>query len=243
LRKYLIVAVAAFAAIAFAAVSYAQGADTATLKVSVSPKDAGTKLKPKNSAFNLEVVNGNTQRTMSDLDIFMPKNVRLSLKGIPSCARDLIEAASCPKSKVLGRGEAKAKAGVNGTTPLDLPFVVTAYKTKSLEGKDMLGFYIDGPGELNFLTETKLTKVSGKYGQKLHIDVPDAAQRTGATSYNGLVSLNIRNLTKKAGKNMLVASTGCAKGKHPYKVDLTFINNGVTDAKVISQTANAKCSK
>jgi hypothetical protein len=243
LRKFLIVAIAAFTAIAFAAVSFAQGADTATLKVSVSPKDAGTKTKPKNSAFNLEVVNGNTQRTMSDLDIFMPKNVRLSLKGIPSCARDVIAAQKCAKSTLLGKGEAKAKAGVNGGAPLDLNFVVSAYKTKSLAGKDMLGFYIDGPGELNFLTETKLTKLSGKYGQKLHIDVPDAAQRTGATSYNGLVSLNIKNLTKKAGKNMLVASTGCVKGKHPYKVDLTFIDNGVTAAGKISQSANAKCTK
>ena len=243
MRKYLIVAVAAFTAIAFAAVSYAQGADTATLKVSVSPKDAGTAKKPKNSAFTLDVVNGNTQRTMSDLDIFMAKNVRLSLKGLPSCARDVIAAAGCPKSTVLGRGEAKAKAGVNGAAPLDLNFVVTAYKTKSLAGKDMLGFYIDGPGELNFLTETKLTKLSGKYGQKLHIDVPDAAQRTGSTSYNGLVSLNIKNLTKKVGKNMLVASTGCAKGKHPYKVDLIFIDNGVTPAGTISKTATAKCTK
>jgi hypothetical protein len=244
LRKYLIVAVAAFTAIAIASVASAQGTDTATLKVSVSPKDAGTKSKPKNTRFNLEVVNSNTSRTMSDLDIFMPKNVTLSLKGIPSCAPNVIALNDCPSSTVLGRGEAHALAGVNGSAPLPLEFVVTAYKTKSaVNGKDMLGFYIDGPGELNFLTETQLKKASGKFGQRLHIDVPDAAQRTGATSYNGLVSLKIENLGKKKGNNYLVSSTGCKNKKHPYKVDLTFIDNTVTPAGKISKSANAKCAK
>jgi hypothetical protein len=244
LRKYLIAALAAVTAIAFSAVAFGQTGDTATLKVNVTPKKAGKKSKPKNSAFDLEVVNANTKRTMSDLDIFMPKNVKLNLKGIPSCPAETIALKSCPRSAVLGEGEAHAVAGVNGTSPLPLEFVVTAFKTKSpVTGKDMLGFFIDGPGSLDFLTETQLKKASGKYGQVLHIDVPDAAQRTGDTSFNGLVSLKIDNLGKKKGNNMLVSSVGCKNKKHPYKVDLTFIDNGVTTAGVISDTATAACKK
>jgi hypothetical protein len=249
LRKYLIAAVAAVAALSFSAVAVGQAGDTAELTVNVTPKKAGKKNKPKNSAFDLEVVNSNTKRTMSDLDIFMPKNVKLNLKGIPSCSRDNIALKSCPASTELGEGTAEAMAGVNGTAPLPLSFVVTAFKTKALDAqgnvsnRDMLGFFIDGPGSLDFLTETTLTKARGKYGQKLHIDVPDAAQRTGATSYNGLVSLKIDDLGKKKGRNMLVSTTGCVKRKHPYKVDLTFIDNGVTAAGVISDTANAGCRK
>jgi hypothetical protein len=245
LRKYLIVAVAAFTAIAFAAVSYAQGTDTATLQVSVAPKDAGTAKKPTNGKFHLNVVNGNVKRTMSDLDVFIAKTAPLSLKGLPKCAPDKIFARSCAKSTVLGTGEAKAKVGVNGPPEnvSDRTFKVTAYKTNSpVTGKEMLGFFIDDGASLQFLTETKLTKVSGsKYGQKLHIDVPELAQRVGAT-YNGLVSLET-TLTKKVGKKYLVSTTGCKNKKHPYKVDLTFIANGVTDAAVISKTANAKCTK
>jgi hypothetical protein len=244
LRKYLIVAIAAFTAIAFAAVSYGQGADTATLKVGVSPKNAGTKKKPKNSTFTLNVVNGNTQRTMSDLDIFIAKTAKLSLKGLPKCDSQTIFMRQCPKSAVLGTGEAKAKVGVNGPPEdvTDLTFKVTAFKTNSpVTGKEMLGFFIDDGGAFQFLTETTLKKASGKYGQRLHIDVPDAAQHVGDT-YNGLVSLNAK-LTKKVGKNYLVASTGCKSKKHPYKVDLTFIANGVTDAAKISKSATAKCSK
>jgi hypothetical protein len=244
LRKYLIVAVAAFTAIAFATVSFAQGADTATLKVSVSPTKAGTKKKPKKVKYTLNIVNGNTLRTMSDLDVFLAKTARLSLKGMPKCAPDRIFARTCPDRTVLGRGEAKAKVGVNGPPQnvRDLTFEVTAFSTNSVvTGKPMLGFFIDDGASLQFLTETTLTKASGKYGQKLHIDVPELAQRAG-TTYNGLVSLRT-TLNKKVGKNALVATTGCKARKHPYKVDLTFIDNDVTTATKISQTANAKCSK
>jgi hypothetical protein len=213
------------------------GPETATLNVKVSPKKAGTKNKPKNSTFVLNVVNGNTSRTMSDLDVFLAKNVKLSLKGMPSCTPDEIFGRSCPKSAVLGTGEAKAKVGVNGTNPTDLTFEVTAYKTQSvITGKDMLGFFIDDGGSLQFLTETTLTKASGKYGQKLHIDVPDAAQRVGASTYNGLVSLNA-TLKKKVGKRYLISTVGCKAKKHPYKVDLTFIPNGVSATVCASLTS------
>jgi hypothetical protein len=245
LRKYLIAAVAAVTAIGFSAVALAQGPDTATLTVKVTPKDAGTKKKPKNSTFTLNVVNGNTSRTMSDLDIFLAKNVKLNLKGMPKCDPDDIFARSCPKRTVLGTGEAKAKVGVNNPDPAqirDLTFKVTAYKTNSpVTGREMLGFFIDDGASLQFLTETTLTKASGKYGQKLHIDVPELAQRVG-TTYNGLVSLRA-TLKKKVGKRSLISSVGCAAKKHPYKVDLTFIDNQVTTAAVISDTANARCTK
>jgi hypothetical protein len=241
LRKYLIVAVAAISALAFAAASFGQGTDTATLSTKLTPKNAGTKKKPTNSKLRLTVVNGNQNRTMSDLDIFMPKTLKVSLKGMPSCSNADISTRSCPKSALLGKGEAKAKTGVNGTAPGDLTFDVKAYKTKSaVNGKDMLGFVIDN-GTLLFLTETKLSKAGGKYGQKLHIDVPELAQHAG-TSFNGLVSLDT-TLGKKKGKHKLLATVGCAKKKQPFKVNLTFIDNGVTTATTLSDTATSKCTK
>jgi hypothetical protein len=242
LRKYLIVAIAALTALAFAAVSIAQTPDKATLTTKLTPTNAGTKKKPKNAKLKLKIVNANTSRTMSDLDIFLPKNLKVSLKGMPSCDGATILARSCPKSSVLGTGEAKAKTAVNGSSPGDLTFDVKAFKTKSPStGKDMLGFFIDDGGALQFLTETTLTKAGGKYGQKLHIDVPELAQHAG-TSYNGLVSLDT-TLGKKKGKNKLLATTGCTKKKQPFKVDLTFIPNGVTDGTVLSDTSTSKCTK
>ena len=149
---------------------------------------------------------------------------------------------------MLGNGEAKAKVGVNGdpANVRDLTFDVTAFKTNSpVTGKEMLGFFIDDGASLQFLTETTLTKASGKYGQKLHIDVPELAQHVGTRrlTYNGLVSLNAK-LGKKIGKKYLISTTGCTKKKHPYKVDLTFIDNTVTTAGTSSRTRPPpKCSK
>ena len=241
MRKYLVVAVAALTALAFAAVSIAQTPDKATLTTKLTPKNAGTKKKPANSKLRLKVANANTDRTMSDLDIFMPKTLKVSLKGLPSCDPATIFAKSCPKATVLGTGTAVAKTGVNGTNPGTLTFDVKAFKTKSaVNGKDMLGFYIES-GTLQFLTETTLTKAGGKYGQKLHIDVPELAQHAGS-SYNGLVSLDT-TLSKKKGKNKLIASIGCKKKKQPFKVDLTFIANGKTNAAVLSDTSTSKCTK
>jgi hypothetical protein len=244
LRKYLIAAVAALTVVAFAAVASAQGGG-ATLNTKITPKDAGTKRKPKNSTFNLNVVSDDTRRTMSKLDVFIAKTARLSLKGLPKCDPATIFARQCPANTVLGRGEAKAKVGVNGPPQnvTDRTFEVTAFKTNSpTTGKEMLGFFLDDGGSLQFLPESKLTKVKGKkYGQKLHIDVPELAQHVGAT-YNGLVSLQA-TLKKKAGKNKLVATTGCVKHKHLYKTVLTFIDNTVTPAGKFGDTDTARCSK
>jgi hypothetical protein len=254
LRKYLIVAVAALLAVAVTAVSStAQSADTFTVKTTVKPKKAGTKTNPKNSTLELKVVNGNTKKTMSDLDIYLPKSAKVSLKGLPSCANADIGTPKCA-TKVVGTGEAKALVGVDGPAPQPITFVVTAYKTKSvLNGKDMLGFFIDGPGGLDFLTETQLKKASGKYGQRLHIDVPEAAQRTGASSFNGLVSLQIggrsatgtrfKPLGKKSGNNKLIATTNCVNKKHPFKTVLTFIENEVTRPDKLSKTSTSRCTK
>ena len=245
MRKFLIVAIAAITAVAFATVALAQGgADTATLTTKVTPKNAGTKKKPTNAKLDLTVVNNNTQRTMSALDIFLPKTMRISLKGMPTCSSADIVARHCPASSILGHGDAKAKVGVNGPPQnvTDLTFDVKAVKTASQKtGKPMLGFIIDDGGSLLFLTETKLSKASGKFGQKLHIDVPELAQHVGAT-YNGLVSLHTV-LSKKKGKNKLVATTGCNKKKHPFKVVLTFIDNGVTTAAKYGDTSTSKCTK
>jgi hypothetical protein len=247
LRKYLIVAAAAFTAIAFAAVSYAQAGDTATLDAKLTPKNAGTKQKPTNSTFTLDIVNDNTQRTMSELDVFMPTTVKLSLKGMPTCDPTTMFALDCPKSSQLGTGEAHALVGVNAANPEPRVFDVIAYKTTSLKpgqtNKPMLGFFLDerGGNDLKFLTETTLRKASGKYGQKLNIEVPKLAQQVGET-YNGLVSLNAK-LVKKKGRNKLISSTGCKRKKHPYKVALTFIDNPLTTKAVITDTDTAPCTK
>jgi hypothetical protein len=245
LRKYLLAAVAALAAVAITAVSTsAQAGDTFTLSTKLAPKDAGTKQNPKSSKLTLNVVNGNQRRTMSELDIYFPKAAKLGLTGLPSCTPAKINALQCPASTKFGKGEARALVGVNGTNPQPRIFDVTAYKTTSAAtGKPMLTFFLDerGGNDLRFLPETTIKKASGKYGQRLNLKVPTLAQQVGQT-YNGLVSLKINDLGKKKGKNALIATTGCKNKKHPFKTVLTFINNTVTDARKLTKTSTSKCT-
>ena len=249
MRKFLIVAVAAIAAISFAAVSFAQGGSGATLDVKVSPKNAGTKKKPKNSTFTLDVVSEDTFRTMDELDVYLAKNVKLNLKGMPTCSNEDIFAKQCSRRTVLGTGEAKAKVGVNGPVDQigDRTFKVTAYKTPDPDnGKPMLGFFIDD-GTFQFLAETTLKKASGKYGQRLNIEVPQLAQyvgdpASGTATYNGLVSLKAK-LTKKVGKKYLISTVGCKKKKHPYRTVLSFIDNTVRPEGSAAATDNGACKK
>ena len=67
-----------------------------------------------------------------------------------------------------------------------------AYKTKSqVNGKPMLGFFIDD-GAPPVPDRDQALQGHGQYGQKLHIEVPELAQRVGTapTQFNGLVSLH-----------------------------------------------------
>jgi hypothetical protein len=237
------------AAVAFATVSFAQSGSGATLDTTVAPANAGTKSKPKNTTFTMNIVNQDTFKTMSELDVYLAKNVKFNLKGMPSCSNAKITAETCPKSTLLGTGEAKAKVGVNGPVEDigDRTFKVKAYKTPHPKtGKAMLGFYIDD-GMFKFLANTTLTAASGKYGQRLHIEVPLLAQyvgdpNSGNVTYNGLVSLYAK-LTKKVGSKYLVSTVGCANKKHPYRTVLTFIDNTVRPKGTAEATDTAPCTK
>ena len=234
MRKFLIVAIAAFTAIAFTATSYAQSG--ATMKVKVTPNKAGTKKKPKNSKINLSVVNEDTSRTMSKLVITTSKTFKLSTKGLTKCNADTLEqqgVSACPKASRVGKGVAEALVGVNGPNPTALTFDVTAVVTGSrniafdLQGRQ-LPVHVMAPGKIS--------------GRKLTIQVPNAAQQPVPGTYAGLVSLEA-TLSGRKGKNYLASTNGCTSKKHPFSSTLTFIDNGVSPAGNVTAKANAACKK
>jgi hypothetical protein len=236
LRKYLIVAIAALACLVFATTaSLAQIPDKATMHVSIKPKKAGTKKKPKNSSIELNIENANTARTLNKLTITAPKTFVLSAKGLTKCDEAALTANgpdACPKASKVGTGEAHALAGVTATNPTPLTFDVTAY----VLGPKKLGFYLAGREVgINVLSPGTIK------GRKLIIQVPAAAQQL-AGLYNGLVSIHT-TLKAKKGKHYLASTTGCKNKKHPFSVALDFINNGATTATTLTAKASSKCSK
>jgi hypothetical protein len=234
LRKYLIVAIAALTAVAFTTVSFAQTPDKATMKVTIKPKKAGTKKKPKNSSIELNIVNENHQRTLNKLTITSPKTFHLSAKGLTKCDEAVLSSSgpdACPKGSKVGSGTATALAGVTGPKPASLTFDVTAF----VLGPKKLGFFLAGrEAPINVLSPATIK------GQKLIIQVPAEAQQL-AGLYNGLVSIHT-TLKGKKGKHYLASTTGCKGKKHKFGAALQFINNGATTAKTVKTTGSSKCS-
>jgi hypothetical protein len=236
LRKYLIVAIAALTAMAFTAVALAQ-TPAATMKVTIKPKKAGTKKKPKNSSIELNIVNNDPKRTLGKLTIASPKTFRLSAKGLTKCSQATVEnsgPAACPKASKVGGGTASALVGVNSptTAPTPLTFDVTAL----VLGPKKLGFYLAARElPINVLSPGQLK------GNKLIITVPDAAQQPAAGVYAGLKSIHT-TLKGKKGKHFLAQTTGCKKKKHAFSTVLHFINNGVSPAGDVTVKGSSKCS-
>ncbi|MGH2949102.1 MAG: hypothetical protein ACRDPC_23095 [Solirubrobacteraceae bacterium] len=233
MRKYLIVAIAALTAVAFATVAIAQ-APEATMDVTVTPKKAGKKKKAKNSQIRLEIENQDTSRTMSELTITSPKTVKLSTRGLTQCDATTLEnegPSGCPRASRVGKGTASALLGVNTANPSPLTFDVVAVVT----GRRNIGFHLAAreiptvvlaPGTLS--------------GRKLTIEVPDAAQQPVPGTYAGLVSLEA-TLKAKEGKRTLVSTTDCKRKKHAYSTVLTFVDNGVSPAGTVTAKATSAC--
>jgi hypothetical protein len=267
LRKYLIVAVAALTAVAFATVAVAQ-APEATMNVSVTPKNAGTKKKPKRSTINLSVKNSDSSQTASRIEIWLPKAIKINTKGLKKCdVGELgLRGPSACKGAEAGEGEALARAGVsrNGVynaNPGQLPFIVTPFVadpktgTSSFDRNADIVFYLQQAdklpseggkpaGNINGVAVGRLSRASGKYGSKLTVDIPEEpAQQYPAGQYNGLEQLDA-TLFKRKGKRSLVTTTRCKSKKHPFKTAITFVPNPApAKATKVETTANASCSK
>jgi hypothetical protein len=250
LRKYLIAALAACIAVGAVAVSApAQNPTGIDLKVNLLPPKSGTKNKPRSTKIHFVTTNKDVSQTADRIKIWIPKTLTISNKGFPKCSTATLEDPAkgpdaCPKGSEVGGGTALARAGVNvnPTNPPQLPFDVRAFVT----GKKSLVFHIRStqPGiEIVALTPAKLKSASGKYGQLLDVTIPYEPAQFYLGQYNGLEELDV-TLGAKRGKNMLIASTGCKKGKAPFKTEIGFAPNpNPPKAETLSDTANAKCRK
>ncbi len=232
MRKYLIVAIVATTAMAFAATSFG-ATPAATMKVSVSPKKAGKKKKPKNSSIHLTIKNNDPKKTLSSLVITSPKTFKLSGKGLKTCKEaDLVSGgpAACSKASKLGKGTANALLGVNGTSPTPLHFDVTPI----LVGKSRIDFNLYTPAIGNLISPAKIK------GRKLTITVPDQAQQPLPGTWAGLVDIDT-TLKAKKGKHYFASTVGCKKKKHAFSTKLVFADNGVSDFTPVTVKGSSKC--
>jgi hypothetical protein len=244
LRKFLIVAVAAITVVAVTTVALAQ-TPGATMSVTLKPKKAGSKQKPKDTSLSLEIVNSDFSQTASRIEVWLPKSLRFATAGKKKCSIATLGnggPSACPTASKIGGGTAVARGGVNvnPTNPLKLPFKVTAFLT----GKKSLAFYIKQVGgNIEGVAPAKIRKASGKYGSKLDISIPEIpAQQYPPGNYNGLERLKTTLGSTKKGKSVL-KSIGCKNKKAPFKARVHFVANpNPPKVATVETTANAACS-
>ena len=237
MRKYLVAGVAATTALAFGATAVVAQTPEATMTVSVSPTKAGTKQKPKSEKLTLTIVNSNTQRSASALDIKAPGTIKLSGKGLPKCSATKLDTqgkAVCPKQSNVGGGSASALLGVNTPAPQQLHFKVTAF----VGGPKSINFYLEGVEQRGI----KIVAPGTIKGQTLHVDIPQAAQQPITGVWAGLESLTT-TISKKIGSHAVVSSNGCKSKKHKFTTTITFADNGVAPPGTVTVSAPATCRK
>lgn len=237
MRKYLIAAIAALAALAMATVAVAQSGDvTATTKV--SPTKSGTKKKPRSIKVTTFVQNNVPNTTAAKIEIDFPKTVKISGKGLTSCKLSAIQAngpSACPSKSKAGTGLSHA---VVGPDRIPLNFDVTAF----VGGKNLVIFYIKQQGgTVSKALSGKISKGSGGFAQKLVITIPPDLQQPAPGLYAALVDLK-STLQLKKGKNALISSVGCKNKKHKFGAKLTFAPNPAQPPKPSATgSSTAKC--
>lgn len=239
MRKYLIAAIAALAALAMATVAVAQSGDvTATTKV--SPTKSGTKKKPRSIKVTTFVQNNVPNTTAAKIEIDFPKTVKISGKGLTSCKLSAIQAngpSACPSKSKAGTGLSHA---VVGPDRIPLNFDVTAF----VGGKNLVIFYIKQQGgTVSKALSGKISKGSGGFAQKLVITIPPDLQQPAPGLYAALVDLK-STLQLKKGKYALISSVGCKNKKHKFGAKLTFAPNPAQPPKPSATgTSTATCKK
>ncbi len=264
MRKYLIAAVAALTALCLTAVALAQNpapAPKLTIK-KATPKDAGTKTKPKPARLSLLVKNNvESKTTMDILDLYLPKTWKVSGKGLPACDHIKLaterDASACPRGSKAGSGSANAILGPYSPTPSPLKFKVTVFNGTKKQLLFLLqqvhpttGAPISGGVETALKGTVK--KASGKYGSRISIKVPDGKgeyaqfpniQQPAPGVYSALVDLSA-NIYLKKGSKSLLSSTGCSGGRYPFQAVLRYSDNPTPPAKRTAKTtASKRCTK
>lgn len=236
MRKLLMGAVAASAILAMGAGAIAQTPES-RLTVSASPKDAGTKRKPKNTKLTFELSVNKPGTTVGAIELKLPKQLKLSGKGLGRCNFDDLNAGGptvCPaKSKAGPDGEAHAVVGP-ANAPID--FVVSPF----VEDSNTLMFYLN-----SLVAQRAIRGEITSKGRKLTIEIPEDLRRPGGLDAS-LTGIKQTFSGKVGKKKFLVSSTGCRKKKWKFSGNLVFANDRIDGNPApadLTSKATAKCRK
>lgn len=243
MRKLLTGAVVASASLAVVAGAVAQAPES-TFSADVSPSNAGTKQKPKNTTLEFGVTLDKPNTTVEFIDLGLPKGLKLSGKGMKSCSVDTLAAqgpTGCPSGSKAGpAGTATADLGPEGPSQQQLNFEVTPFVLDS----DTFVFYVASDTGSGVAVQSPITgEITGK-GRKLRIRIPQELRQPVPGVDASLTSLN-QSFKGKRGSKYIVSSTGCKNRKHKFTGKLTFTTraDGAAVPGPVGLKTKASCRK
>jgi len=206
--------------------------------VSVSPKKAGTKKKPKKVGLGLFIANNvESKTTASHIQIDLPSTMRIGSKDLAKCSAATIESrqstSSCPRKSIVGDGVANALLGPYTADPGELVLDVEAVN--------------GGAKRVFFVVEVRNTDVVGlldgritRGGRRLTMSIPESLKKPDGVTYSALVDIDV-DITRKSG---VVRSTGCKARKQTIKTTLKYEANPTPPSvSSASTTDSVACSK
>ena len=245
MRKLLMGALAVSASVAVVAggAAVAQTPES-TFTATVSPSDAGTKKKPKNTKLGFKVTLNKPGTTVEFIDLALPAGLKLSGKGLKTCSVDTLAAegpTGCPSGSAAGpTGSATALLGAAGPSQSTLIFEVSPFVLDS----NTLVFYVASESGSGVAVQSPITGEITAKGRKLRIRIPQELRQPVPGVDASLTSLD-QTFTGKAGKKYLVSSTGCKNRKHKFTGALTFTNraDGAAVPPPVALATSTSCKK
>jgi hypothetical protein len=192
-------------------------------KPTVTPNKAGTKKKPQGVKLTVKVhweTPGDGEKPVTQTaDVMFPKGSLYNGGKYAKCDANTLARkgiSGCPAKSIMGTGSGVAYADTVFTSP----------KITVVNGggnKVFLFTVLSNPARVAAPVPGTITKQSGQWAYKLHLEVPQSLQIVAG------VPIALRDITITAGGKSYakdwLATTGCSGGKWPFTVE-TFFDNG-----------------
>ncbi len=249
-RKHLIWALGLALAVGVSSIALGSGntLNTQSMAVTLSPSKQ-SKTKFGNAKLRSVTTTGTTGTgafAITPVDraiIYYDKDIKFDTRGLPQCKQSLTglttdqAKAKCGKA-YLGTGRAQAHIAGDPAATSAVETTISAFNGKPIGGKPVILLHVYSPvlGTSQALVLVgKLSKLSGKYGWKLDVTVPQLLAGSATTIFDVTVSHKPWVTTKRVrrhGHKVKVrtrhyyVSAKCSHRKWFYKGTFHYSSNG-----------------